>query len=248
MRLLVVSDIHYSLKQYDWLVRNAGGFDLVVIAGDLLDLASAVDLDTQASVVERYFRKISTRTPLVVCSGNHDLIEDYEGNRSAEWLEDVISPNLTVDHNSFANEQLRILSLPWWETDEQRDRAESWLASMEHDDDPRPVFWVHHAPPRGTSTSWNGSRDHGDRTLNRWIETYQPAAVLSGHVHNAPYYPDGSWIDHIGDTIILNAGRQIGEKPATIEIELDSGRLVWCGMEGCEERLVEEVSPAPDPS
>jgi len=34
---------------------------------------------------------------------------------------------------------------------------------------------------------------------------------------------------------VTNGGRQIGEKPATLEIEVEDGHLVWCGMEGCEE-------------
>lgn len=245
MKLLVVSDIHYSLKQYDWLVRNVGAFDLIVIAGDLLELASPVDLETQASVVTQYFRRIAARTPLVVCSGNHDLLADYEGHRSAEWLQEVAIPDVTVDHNSFANESLRILSLPWWETEKERARASEWLASRHEVEDPRPVFWVHHAPPKGAQVSWNGRRDHGDRTLREWIDRYQPAAVLCGHVHDAPYYSEGSWIDRIGQTVVLNAGKQTGEKPATIEIELCERRLTWCGMEGCEEHLLRD---APLPS
>lgn len=242
MRILVVSDIHYSLKQYDWLVRSAGDFDLVIIAGDLMELASAVDTDTQAAVVEQYFRRISAQTPLVVCSGNHDLVEDFDGNRTSEWLEDIEITGVTVDHNSFANESIRILSLPWWETEKERNRAAEWLEGQEHSDDPRPVFWVHHAPPLGAKVSWNGKRDLGDKTLVEWIEKYSPTAVLSGHVHNAPYYPDGSWFDRVGNTVVLNGGRQTGEKPATVEIELQDGRLTWCGMEGCEEKLLSEAA------
>ena len=41
MRVLFVSDIHYSLKQLDWLCGAAAGFDLLVIGGDLLDQVRA---------------------------------------------------------------------------------------------------------------------------------------------------------------------------------------------------------------
>jgi Icc-related predicted phosphoesterase len=40
MKMLFVADLHYTLKQLDWLVANAGDYDLVVIGGDLLDLGS----------------------------------------------------------------------------------------------------------------------------------------------------------------------------------------------------------------
>jgi len=43
MRLLLVSDLHYSLPLFDWVVDVAGDFDIVVMAGDHLDLASLVD-------------------------------------------------------------------------------------------------------------------------------------------------------------------------------------------------------------
>ena len=242
MKILVVSDIHYSLQQYDWLAMESDAYDLIIIAGDLMELASAVDADTQAAVVSQYFRRISAQVPLVVCSGNHDLLEDYEGVRSAEWLEELAIPNLTVDHGCFETKDLRILSFPWWETETERTRIEKWLDSRATLDEPRPVFWVHHAPPLGSKTSWNGKRDLGDKSLVEWIERYAPDLVFSGHVHNAPYYgPEGSWIDRLGTTVVINGGRQIGEKPATVELELEDGTIVWCGMEGCEERMLAAV-------
>jgi Icc-related predicted phosphoesterase len=239
MRILVVSDIHYSLRQFDWLSEVCSDWDLLVIAGDLMELACSVDPDTQAAVVEQYFRKISQRTPLVVCSGNHDLIEDFEGVRSNEWLEELAIPGLTVDRGLYENEQLRILSLPWWETEEEKARAAAFLEAQYRPDEERPVFWVHHAPPLGAKTSWNGKRDLGDKTIVEWIEKYSPNLVLSGHVHNAPYYAEGSWIDRIGETVVINGGRQTGDRPATVEIEVENGSLVWCGMEGCEKASLE---------
>jgi len=242
MKILVVSDIHYSLQQYDWLVRESPGFDLVVIAGDLLEMAAPVDLDTQAAVVGQYCRKISAQVPLVVCSGNHDLLEDHEGVRSAEWLEELGIPGLVVDHGCYEADGLRILSFPWSESDEEKEKVAGWLATQIDMDDPRTVIWVHHAPPYGAKTSWSGKHDFGDDFLVGWIEKYAPDVVFSGHVHNAPYYgPKGSWIDRVGHAVVINGGRQIGEKPATVELEVEDGTLIWCGMEGCEKKLLATV-------
>jgi Icc-related predicted phosphoesterase len=36
--MLFAADLHYTLKQLDWLVANAERYDLVIIGGDLLDL------------------------------------------------------------------------------------------------------------------------------------------------------------------------------------------------------------------
>lgn len=241
MKILVVSDIHYSLRQYDWLANVAGNYDLVVVAGDLLQLYGAVDMDTQAAVVGRYAQRICRTTPLIFCSGNHDLIEEFDGSRTPEWLHDLDVPNLTVDCESYETEEVRLLSLPWWETEEERLVAEVRLKAWHNPDDTRRTIWVHHAPAKGTKTSWNGKADHGDENLVNWIEQYQPDLVLSGHVHNAPYYPGGSWIDHMGKTVLINGGRQTGDVPATVEIVIEEGKLLWCGMEGCEESSLEKV-------
>jgi len=110
-KILVVSDLHYRLPQFDWLTTQTGAFDLIILAGDMLQLKSTVDPDTQAAVVEEYFRKICRKVPLIVCSGNHDIIDDGTGERSAEWLTDLDIPNLTVDWQSYRAGTLHILSL-----------------------------------------------------------------------------------------------------------------------------------------
>ena len=37
MRILLTSDLHYKLRQYDWVIGNAAAYDAVVIAGDHID-------------------------------------------------------------------------------------------------------------------------------------------------------------------------------------------------------------------
>ena len=71
MRLLAVADLHYSLPQFDWVLEVAPDFDVVVLAGDLLELSSIVDRRAQAVVVRKYFDRLRAVTRLVTCSGNH---------------------------------------------------------------------------------------------------------------------------------------------------------------------------------
>ena len=40
MRVLLTSDLHYTLPQLDWVASVAGDYDLVVLAGDHLDVGS----------------------------------------------------------------------------------------------------------------------------------------------------------------------------------------------------------------
>jgi predicted phosphodiesterase len=75
---------------------------------------------------------------------------------------------------------------------------------------------------------------------------FGPDFVLSGHIHNAPFYSEGSWIDRIDKTWVFNPGRQIGQRPTSIVFDLETMRVEWFSLEGeCLKcRLVEsgEVS------
>jgi len=87
MRCLVVADLHYSLPQFDWLLKAAPQFDLVIFAGDALDIASPVDFRAQIVVVKKYLSLLSALTRVIVCSGNHDLDDrSPEGEKIARWI------------------------------------------------------------------------------------------------------------------------------------------------------------------
>ena len=58
---------------------------------------------------------------------------------------------------------------------------------------------------------------------------------MAGHVHEAPFKEDGSWVDRIGTTWVLNAGYQIGTIPAPIELDLKADTAQWISMMGDEE-------------
>ena len=65
MRILVVSDLHYTLRQLDWVVSIAGEYDLVVLAGDHLDIASIVTPEAQIAVVLEYLARLAAKTTVV---------------------------------------------------------------------------------------------------------------------------------------------------------------------------------------
>ena len=51
--------------------------------------------------------------------------------------------------------------------------------------------------------------------------------VISGHVHQSPFIPDGSWFDQLGDTWVFNAGLQPGRPPVYIVLDIDNGAAFW---------------------
>ena len=54
MRILAIADLHYALRQFDWIGEHLNDFDLLVLAGDMVDMSSAVELDIQEVVVAKY--------------------------------------------------------------------------------------------------------------------------------------------------------------------------------------------------
>src|ERR1700733_193352 len=98
MKILFVADLHYALKQFDWLTANAARYDLAVIGGDLLDLGSSLDLAGQIVVIEKYLCRRRRQTQLLVSSVNHDCNTRSAANESVcKWLHDVKTDQLFVD-------------------------------------------------------------------------------------------------------------------------------------------------------
>ena len=116
MRCLVVADLHYSLPQFDWLLAAAGEFDLVIFAGDALDVGSFVDFRAQIVVVKKYLSLLSGITRVILCSGNHDLDErNPEGEKVARWIGEVRELGIACDGDSFALGDTFFTVCPWWD-------------------------------------------------------------------------------------------------------------------------------------
>jgi Icc-related predicted phosphoesterase len=243
MRILAVSDLHFSLGQFDWLVQQADRHDLVIIAGDLLDIAGHLDLDAQITVVMKYLRTISGRTRLLVCSGNHDGDErNATQEYIARWLQRVRSAGLVVDGASATLGEVKVSVCPWWDGPVSQAEMRTFLRA-ERVGAPPAWLWVHHAPPQGYGVSWTGKTYAGDAGLVEIIRELQPALVFSGHIHSSPFRPGGAWASRVGATWVFNAGRQLGAPPACIEVDLEKRTARWISQAGVEEISLDAVPP-----
>jgi Icc-related predicted phosphoesterase len=254
MRLLLVADLHYSLPQFDWVLGQADDFDVVVLAGDHLDLASIVDGRAQSVVVRKYFSRLRALTRLVTCSGNHDLDAPNEtGEKIAKWLGGGQTEGVSSDGESFIVDDTLFTICPWWDGPITRAGIAAQLAEAARQ--PRKQWiWIHHAPPDKSPISWGGARYFGDTELAQWIGEYQPDIVFCGHVHQSPFVKDGSWVDRIGNTWVFNAGQQFGAPPTHIIIDTDEGEALWFSSAGNQfirlgeplERPVPRLEAIPD--
>jgi Icc-related predicted phosphoesterase len=236
MRILLVSDLHYTLKQLDWVTAAAGDFDLVVVAGDHLNIASPVDPDAQIAVVLEYLSRMAARSTVVACSGNHDLnARNNHDERAAEWLYSARDAGVLVDGGSLERDDVVVTVCPWWDGPRTRDDVGRQFAADAEKVGDRLWIWVYHAPPDASPTSWTGRRHYGDEDLVKWIEQYRPAIVLCGHVHESPFKADGNWIDRVGTTLVFNAGHQRGPIPTRIELDTETGSAAWFSLAGIKE-------------
>jgi Icc-related predicted phosphoesterase len=227
MRCLVVADLHYSLPQFDWLLAAAPQFDLVIFAGDALDIGSAVDFRAQIVVVKKYLGRLTGKSRVMLCSGNHDLDErNAEGEKYSRWIAEVRELGIACDGDDLMVGDTLFTVCPWWDGPLLRQRLDAQLSAGAAKSAKRWI-WVHHAPPANSPTSWGGKRYFGDVELVQWIERHKPAMVISGHVHQSPFVPDGSWFDRLSDTWVFNTGLQAGRPPTYMVLDLDENRAYW---------------------
>jgi Icc-related predicted phosphoesterase len=237
VQLLLTSDLHYRLPQFDWILAQAADVDVVVLAGDLLDLSSAVPLEAQTLVLQKFVARLAEEATVAVGSGNHDLTSrNSHGEKAADWIEELVE-HAVVDWTGVDVDDVRITVCPWWDGPLTRDDLGEFLAKSA-EDRPKRWVWVYHSPPDESSVSWAGSRHIGDQQLNQWIDRFQPDLVLAGHIHNSPFVDGGSWLDHIGGCAVLNVGAQPGPIPPHAFLDLTAGTAEWWSSYGRGDALV----------
>jgi Icc-related predicted phosphoesterase len=266
MRFLLVSDLHYALQQYDWIAGVAPGFDAVVIAGDHIDGHSSVDGNVQIVVLLKVLQRLVGKTRLFVSSGNHDLdSRDGGGERVPRWMEKVRALGIATDGDSVhipgvyapdeephaARRDMLVTVCPWWDGESTRKKVGAQISrDFARKREERAIgtwAWVYHAPPSGSPTCWDGKKHYGDAALIKWIEFYQPDLVFTGHIHQAPFMREGSWVDRIGKTWIFNSGRQPGPKPAHVVIDTAAREAAWFSLKGAEGAALDAPLTRPVP-
>ena len=229
VRFLLVSDLHYRLRQFDWLLTQAAAVDAVMIAGDLLDIRSAVALDVQAIAVTRPCatspaaprsspRRATTTSTAVTRRGRR-----WRAG-CGRWPATACTS--TTPRCVLGDDLVHGVSLVGRPAS-SRESLDDCLARDRGAPSPAGGSGCTTPRPSGSPLAWDGRRAWGDEVLSGWIERYGPDLVLIGHVHQAPFARGGSWVDRIGATWVFNAGQQPGPVPARVEVDLDANTATW---------------------
>jgi len=173
LKCLLVADLHYDLRKFDWVVDAAAHVDVVVLAGDHLEIAAIVDRPAQTIVVQKYFKRLQAIAPLLICSGNHDLdARNASGELVAKWLRNARYMGIPTDGDAKQIGDTLFSLCPWW--DGERGKAEIG-EQLARDAKARPArwVWVYHRrpkarPPAGAASAPSAMRRsrHGSRNTS----------------------------------------------------------------------------------
>ena len=173
MRILHVADLHARWDWYDWLARQSSEFDLVVIAGDLVDMLDDRTLPEQTRRVSGWVRAFPGK--LLICSGNHDVFLEQSIDASVtspRWIQDLASDRVVVDGASVQCGPLRFEVVPWGGVPTLRVPTDIVIA---------------HCPPSGgkTALTHDDPVGFGDLELADVLTQAQhsPWLILGGHNH-----------------------------------------------------------------
>ena len=213
--ILSVADLHYRKRQYAWLAAQAGKFDVICIAGDLLDMhtSAATGLRQQAAWVLDWIAAFPTdRTRLFVVSGNHDWWPGHGPIAEGRWRQRARRPGVYVDGDVVRHGGLTFACKPWNGPLALPVRA-------------GPVVLVAHAPPEDAVVGSENGRGVGDfetRQLAASLPSPAGSLVLSGHAH----HPD-AFLGHVGRVACLNSGCTL-TAPVPRHFVIDAGaRWAW---------------------
>lgn len=120
MILLLVSNLRFNRRWYQWLLSAAPRHDLLAIAGNLVDRDAASDADQQRAWVRDWLADYGR--PTCIASGP----EERQLNAS-EWLRHVDLPHVCGAGEFVTHEGFAFHSIPYGELPEDR-HADVWIA------------------------------------------------------------------------------------------------------------------------
>lgn len=226
MRILLTADIHNIPEWLRYLEGVAPEFELITIAGDVLDAED--DRGTISQVRDFYNfvpRVCASGTSLAITTGNHDRLiygEDqiddsfsgmWEVLMSNNWWDrldqitvsgKVIAPGQAGVVTSSAGETIVVSAHPYRTFSAPNDATLWRQAAMLRKKLRCRWLALHHVPPVATLVGeLNGS---DDCLLNEHLDRWRPDFLASGHIHRRPFDTSGNWHDVFEGVHCFNPG------------------------------------------
>jgi Icc-related predicted phosphoesterase len=226
MKILITADLHFRQHWFGWLIEQGTSYDLICIAGDLLDMFFREPRIVQGRQVRRWIRELAKVTRVAICSGNHD-----DAGRQIcvdrapvyEWLVALgKEPNIITDGVTEIVNDLTVTTVPYHCSKGQKS---VWLDRGNILRRQRGTRWLvlHHVPPRAYAGSTGEEREAAEL-----LRTYQPEYFVSGHSHQYPYLAGNGWAQTINGVRVLVPGQLLDAAfPNHIVLDTESGEASW---------------------
>jgi predicted MPP superfamily phosphohydrolase len=235
MKLLLTADLHFRLHWIRWLIEQAPDFDLVCIAGDLLDMFKGETRIEQAREIRTLVKELADIVPVAICSGNHDnagRLVSHDRASVYEWFIDLgTHRNIITDGSTRKLENLIVTTIPYHCSRQGKsvwlDRGSTILRQTGI-----PWLVLHHVPAKiGLGVSAEESE------AAELLAAYRPDYFVSGHDHAFPYTARQSWNQKLGESRLLVSG-QLLAAPIPNYITLHSTSDTWIPEDGLYDHLV----------
>lgn len=155
-----------------WVIEQK--FDLLLIAGDLLDFGEG------RTEVSEWIMSIGR--PLAIASGNHDCM-----GSGSDWLYDLRGAGRLIDQVGTLN-GLPVCALPWqYEQGDWIDNSAETCKRVSKSAK-QWVLLAHHIPP----DEYQGEEDR-QRALD-FESRLSPLIAVTGHLHDQPWV-SGGWVN-----------------------------------------------------
>ncbi|MDQ3120063.1 MAG: metallophosphoesterase [Verrucomicrobiota bacterium] len=225
MKILLLADLHSDRPWYRWILSELAHYDLVCVAGDLIDMFKRTEEQIEFLREQWLPPFLDTGKPLAVCSGNHDF-------SIAPWLSAMPYPRVIADGQSEvvktpSGEGLIVTTCPYFYSFNESDKEMTHLWRSGADLRQRhKARWLvlHHEPPEQFTP---------ERVINKlhiWIERFSPDYVSTGHFHESTEKL-GRFSKKIGSTWCFNSGCVPGALiPSHIILDTLEGTALWNAM------------------
>ncbi|HOE08543.1 MAG TPA: metallophosphoesterase family protein [Treponemataceae bacterium] len=212
MRFLVLSDIHGDLAYVETLNEEFVKADAVLFAGDF---ARVSEEQTGKPVLDRLTKK-------------HDVLFSVLGNCDPQsFLDELDSYDVSVQGNLAFMDGLAFIGagggtkftgLTPNERSEDDIASDLSLVTDSGETDWNNLVMIIHNPPHNTGLDKISAGLHvGSPKIRQIIETIQPLAVITGHIH------ESYGIEMIGKTLVINPGSLAEGRYGVLEIEKKDG-------------------------
>lgn len=206
MRLAVISDLHDNVDHVELLRRTAVGVDALIVCGDFTTFGDRRRVQRMADAVRLeglpFFFVLGNCDAMPAdgvldgCTNLHGRVVSSEG-----WLFAGLGGSLPcpahTPHEFKEMSYARLLAKIGKACGERADR----------------LILVSHQPPYGTDADCLPAGRHvGCHALKDFLDEFQPACCLTGHIHEAVSR------SQIGRTLLLNPGPFASGKVGLIEL------------------------------